>query len=316
MKKIPLLIPAVLFALAGCNNNNQPSEIYFDYIFTAQPVVFATKAKNFPVFKNVQDDFIAKTQKRIIQASVFVNKASDQNKVYSYLDYLSSDISAGTGSPALIKTGIEKAGSTEAQSAKFGVAAGAAFNVTKDGNGFSLGFEWTSAIKSQVENFMSVVEPSIQSIDNQYIFDKNDHDLIADVSDVKVICPPGAPAVAFYNHAEDNNFTTGAPLSQFLTNNYDIIVAPTNDGLKKIIDEGANYQIAATITFGNMYVLSTGRDKDGIMNKGDHVLYFQKNGIPGKVFNYLYGNLELDTYDVKDAAATKNIIENDGYIKL
>ena len=314
MKKTTLLIPAMLFGLVGCNN--QPNEIYFDYIFTAQPVVFATKAKGFPIYKNVQEDFMAKTQKRIIQASVFVNKSSNQDKVYSYLELLSSSIAACLGSPVLIKNGIEQAGSTEAQSAKFGVAAGAAFNVTKDGNGFSLGFEWTATIKSSVENFMSVVEPSIQSIDNQYIFNNTSHEQTTEIGDVKVICPAGAPAVAFYNHATDENFTTGAPLSQFLTNNYDIIVAPTNDGLKKIINESANYQIAATITFGNMYIISTGRDADGVMNKGDHVLYFQKNGIPGKVFNYLYGDLELDTYDVKDAAATKNIIENNGYLKL
>ena len=95
-----------------------------------------------------------------------------------------------------------------------------------------------------------------------------------------------------------------------------MIVAPTHGGMGKLINEGANYTIAATITFGNMYIVSMGTDSDNELNAGDRVLYFQKNDLPGKVFDYLYGDLNLSTYDVAGAADTKNVIENHGILRV
>lgn len=316
MKKTLFLLPVLIGTLTGCNNG--PSTIEFDYIFTAQPVVFATSSKGYDVYKNVQNDFTAKAGgQRIIQASVFINKNTDVNKASLFLESLKKDIADGVNNPTLIRDGIAKAGtSPEAQQAKYGVAAGAAFNVTKSSNGFSLDFEYTSEIKSEVSNFVSIINPSITSIDDSYFFEKDITDDEADFSTFKIVCPTGAPAVAFYNYALNENFETAAPIPQFLTNKYDVIVAPTHGGMDKLINANANYQIAATITFGNMYILSTGRDADNIMNKGDKVLYFSQTDLPGKVFNYLYGSLELDAYAVPSAADTKSIIENNGTMKL
>ena len=65
------------------------NENKIDYIFTAQPVVFATSSKGYSVFKNVQTDFVAKTNgKRIIQASVFINKNTDTNLASLFLKSL------------------------------------------------------------------------------------------------------------------------------------------------------------------------------------------------------------------------------------
>ena len=44
------------------------------------------------------------------------------------------------------------------------------------------------------------------------------------------------------------------------------------------------------------------------MNKGDKVLAFQEAGVPGKLFKYLYSDLELDVTFLADAAAVKNQI--------
>ncbi|MBO6280007.1 MAG: hypothetical protein J6M95_00295 [Bacilli bacterium] len=314
MKKAFLFIPTILLGVIGCSQNNQPSEIQFDYIFTAQPVVFATQSKGFSVYKNVQTDFLEKTDKRIIQASIFVNNNSDKSKVDAFLNSIKNDVESGINDPTLIKAGIEKAGSNEAQASRFGVAAGPAFNVTKNNNGFSLGFEYANEIKDEIKSFVSLINPSIRSIDDELFYVPSELTEV-DYSSLKIVCPSGAPAVAFYNYAENENFLAAAPMAQFSTNNYDIIVAPTHGGIKEL-NNAANYKIAATITFGNMYILSTGKDEDGVMNEGDHVLYFQENDLPGKVFKYLYGDLKLDSYAVSDAAATKNIIENDGVIKL
>lgn len=316
MKKSLFLLPVLLGTLTGCNDG--PSTIEFDYIFTAQPVVFATSSKGYSVFKNVQTDFVAKTNgKRIIQASVFINKNTDTNLASLFLKSLKEDIEAGVADPTLIRAGIAKAGSSaEAQQAKYGVAAGAAYNVTNSGNGFSLGFEYAADIKNEVSDFVSIINPSITTIADSYYFNRNITDDQADYSGLKIICPTGAPAVAFYNYAQSDKFETAAPIPQFMTNNYDVIVAPTHGGIDKLVNANANYTMAATITFGNMYIISTGRDADNTMDAGDHVLFFSENDLPGKVFKYLYGDLGLDTFAVAQASDTKSIIENDGKVKL
>ena len=136
--------------------------------------------------------------------------------------------------------------------------------------------------------------------------------------DIKILAPTGAPSIGLYGFASEIE-TTSSPadaLMPFFTQDvYDVLVAPTQGGLTKIIKQQANYKIAATITFGNFYLLSTGKDDDGILNAHDTVVIFQENDIPGKVFNYLYGDQELTVYAVPAANNTGQII-NSGVYKI
>jgi hypothetical protein len=87
----------------------------------------------------------------------------------------------------------------------------------------------------------------------------------------------------------------------------DVVVLPTNAGMQAIINKKAEYQIAATITFGNFYLVSLGNDANNELDANDKILLFQKGNVPDKIFHYVYG----DTYDanisyvsaVSDAAA-------------
>ena len=137
-------------------------------------------------------------------------------------------------------------------------------------------------------------------------------------TDLRLLAPTGAPAVALAGYANTLETVTDPQnglIPKFMTNEYDIIVAPTHGGLTKI-KQGANYLLAATVSFGNFYVLSTGRDEDGILNDGDKVMYFQPNDIPGKVFKYLYGSYDLELYDVDAANKTAPVINNGGNYKV
>ena len=87
----------------------------------------------------------------------------------------------------------------------------------------------------------------------------------------------------------------------------DVVVLPTNAGMQAIINKKAEYQIAATITFGNFYLVSLGNDTNNELDTNDKILLFQKGNVPDKIFHYVYG----DTYNanisyvsaVSDAAA-------------
>lgn len=140
------------------------------------------------------------------------------------------------------------------------------------------------------------------------------------LNELSILSPTGAPSLCFYSYANNEKFiTTSNPqngiIPMFIKGEYDVIVAPTQGGLNQIINQKVNYQIAATITFGNFYIISTGRDSDNEMNAGDKVLLFQENDLPGRIFNFLYGDLNLWTYSVASAALTKSVIENNGILK-
>ena len=110
---------------------------------------------------------------------------------------------------------------------------------------------------------------------------------------LSVICPTGAPALAFYNYATDSNFETNSDASNIVPmmkqGLKDIVVLPTNVGVNAIIKQNVDYKIAATITFGNLFVAATGHDDDGVMDKDDYIVLFQQKSVPDLVFHSIYG---------------------------
>lgn len=115
-----------------------------------------------------------------------------------------------------------------------------------------------------------------------------------DTSKLKIVTPVGAPAYAFYNYAKVERFETNALPKNIVammseSSDKDIVVIDTTSGIQAI-NNGAPYKLAATVTFGNFYIASTGNDNDGILNKGDSIVLFNKGGIPDVLFHYLYGN--------------------------
>ena len=141
--------------------------------------------------------------------------------------------------------------------------------------------------------------------------------------DLKVISPAGSPAIALYKYLKSDNYEVNGDANNvtayFSTNDKDIIVAPTNAGIAAI-NKGANFKIAATVTFGNFFLLSTGKDADNELNEGDKVIAFQQNGVAGKLFNYIYGDKSLDVTYLGTAADVKNkVLSEDvdaGYVML
>ena len=146
--------------------------------------------------------------------------------------------------------------------------------------------------------------------------------------ELKVVTPAGSPATAFYKHLGDTehlevNGDANNVIAYLTTTDTaqrkDVVVAPTNAGVAAI-NKNAPFKIAATITFGNFFLLSTGKESDGTLSEGDKVIAFQQNGVAGKLFNYVYGDKGLDVTYLTDAASVKNkILTEDldaGYVLL
>jgi NitT/TauT family transport system substrate-binding protein len=112
--------------------------------------------------------------------------------------------------------------------------------------------------------------------------------------DISIIVPYGSPSYAtMYLEQYDISIVQGAdPLvAAFGSSNYDVIVAPTNLGAKFYLSS-ETYQLAGTIVWGNMYLISqTPIDIDTL---DDMDIYaFGQNQTPDIILNYIF-----DAYDV------------------
>ena len=111
---------------------------------------------------------------------------------------------------------------------------------------------------------------------------------------LSIACPSGAPALSLYKIFAKSNVEINADANNVLAylspnSTKDIIIAPTN-AIAAIQKKNAPFKIAATITFGNFYIASTGNDANGTLDKDDYLVLFQQNGLPDKIFKYVYGS--------------------------
>ena len=128
-----------------------------------------------------------------------------------------------------------------------------------------------------------------------------------DPSTLSIVTPKGAPVLAFYDQIENENYTRVAAdaISALWTGDAspDVLVVDLTSGVNAI-KNGADYKLAAVITFGNFYLASTGNDDDGEMNGDDKIVLFgNENMLPSRIFHYLYGE-EFDENLVYEADAT------------
>ena len=149
---------------AGClaSGVNVATSSTIDYVFVAQPVLYATlnnkSAATYgkaSIYKNIQDEYKAKSNnKSLVQASVFV-KNSNKYSYDSYLSDLENDINAVLANPTLItnKLGGED---ENAVKTKYGIAPNVMKTVISQNNGLGLGFKKARDNKEDINNFLSI----------------------------------------------------------------------------------------------------------------------------------------------------------------
>ena len=113
------------------------------------------------------------------------------------------------------------------------------------------------------------------------------------LTNLTIVSASGAPSLAFYKYALDDHFETNNEPSNIIAmmakQTKDITILPTNAGIQAIVNKKLNYKIASTITFGNLFIASTGNDDDGTMDKNDYIVLFQKGSFPDVMFHSIYG---------------------------
>ena len=102
-----------------------------------------------------------------------------------------------------------------------------------------------------------------------------------DRSKLSIISPTGAPALAFYQYGSNSKFETNSDpatgiIPLMVGGKKDVVVLPTNAGMQAIIGKKAEYKIAATISFGNFYLVSMGNDANNEIGADDNIVLFHK----------------------------------------
>ena len=115
-------------------------------------------------------------------------------------------------------------------------------------------------------------------------------DVVGDA--LSIMCPSGAPALAFYGELDNLDVADALAIkTQLLTDNGpDIAVLPVNVAVS-LLNGNINYKMSSIITFGNFYLVDTSKDDDGVLSSDDNIVLFSQGSIPDLLFHFIYGDL-------------------------
>ena len=121
------------------------------------------------------------------------------------------------------------------------------------------------------------------------------------IKDLKILSPSGAPALSLIPAAFAGcsiDFVDGSdPLQAALVNptpEYDIIVAPSNLGMKLAAAGKSPYKLLGIVTWGNLYIVGPS-DAQADPSTWTNVASFGEQSVTGKVFTEVYGDaLKMD----------------------
>lgn len=157
-------VPAVKDA-AAClaTGKNAVTSSTIDYVFVAEPVLFATlnnaNAATYgksSVYANIQDLYQEKTGgSSLIQASVFVRNATEKKVIQTYLSDLEENIQKALENPTLVEEGMNQI-PLEQATALYGIAPTVAKAVLANGNRLGLGYKTAIDNKNAIDQFIQL----------------------------------------------------------------------------------------------------------------------------------------------------------------
>lgn len=141
-----------------------------------------------------------------------------------------------------------------------------------------------------------------------------------DDSGVKIIAPNGTPALGlanfYYDYQDEYNLFdikegSDALAAAFTSENYDIIVAPTNLGAK-FYNETQKYVLYQTIVWGNLYLATTDSTIESFTDLNNKsVTLFGKNSTPDIIMKSLikHYNIEVNLEYVEEVATANALLK-------
>lgn len=132
------------------------------------------------------------------------------------------------------------------------------------------------------------------------------------------VAPKGAPALALQGVAISDNdscqFIAASTITdQFVSNQYDVVIAPVNAGAVSFKKEVSTYKLAAVVTWGNLYFATQRTDINSIEDlNGKDVEMFGEKTINSSIAKYVLASKNITpNYSYKvEAAQTQDTLVN------
>ena len=149
-------------AAAALGSGKYSDGMEVDYVFLAQPALFAAmkKNENAKIFADIQEVYKNKSGLDMIQAAVFIKNSVDEATGNAFLDQLSASIASAIADPQLVEAGLGVYTGDEA-TAQYGFNPAVVVNVFKQknalgNNAMGLGFAKAIDIKSDIDAFLKI----------------------------------------------------------------------------------------------------------------------------------------------------------------
>lgn len=131
---------------------------------------------------------------------------------------------------------------------------------------------------------------------------------------INIAVPSGAPSLATLNLSYNDNYNVDVKSgvsnikAAFLSNDYDFIIAPTNQGVQ-LFNANKNYKMVSTITCGNLYLASDFNLNSLQDLNGKKVVLFGKNTVNDMIVNYILkeNNVSCNIEYVDDLNTAKTL---------
>jgi len=120
-----------------------------------------------------------------------------------------------------------------------------------------------------------------------------------EAENLKVLSPSGAPSLSLLPILKGGKNTVDIvegsdPLQAAFVNpnaEYDVIIAPSNLGVKLAAAGKTDYRLLDVVTWGNLYIIGT---DESALTEGHTVAAFGEQAVPGLVFKHLFNDLGAD----------------------
>ena len=322
MKKLYLVLPLiVLTSLSACKKTEKKDFInvdkyvadvsatapimvscmyggdIVDYVVSSYPVIFASKQQNdkLSVYSDVAKLFGERYHTDgFPQAGLFIRSDLTENaSIDNFLKAVDTSITdLVNGGTEAVKNIVKYSSDVDTQKSYFGYAAGVIKNVQQT-NGMAFIEREKNPSLTEYKKFEEPLGISLAEADLSSYYSKAmpSEALAPETLEYKVTVPMGAPNAVFAKYAGSSNLTITSPANvkqAFTAKQADFIIFDSVNGLNLSKVNDNSYKLVRMVTFGNLYVVSTGNDEDGKLDEEDLIVGYGENLVPDLAFKAVY----------------------------
>lgn len=272
----------------------------YQYVVSSYPVITAVKNSNpnIEIYENITTKFATKySVKGFPQAGLFINSELENNSdnedlITSFLTLFDNTINSLVDEKLdVINYMNSYSTNLSDQNTYFGFNSNVLKSVI-EGNKLNFINNTNNPSWEELKKFKDIFnyDFSEEKLSKYYLKSFNNN--VSDLSNLKISVPYGAPAASvlpltYINDSINKNVDFTTPInirSSLLSGNKDFVIFDATTG----INITSKYKLVRMVTYGNLYLVSTGNDENKKLDTSDKIFGYGEDLIVGKVTKEVY----------------------------